>query len=56
MARLSLRDLLNPEDDRPLTPPPPDLVNIRSEWDEIGQLIAPAGPILVFPSTQQGLS
>ena len=56
MVRLSLCDLLNPEDDRPSTPPPPDLVDIRNEWDEIGQLIAPAGPLLVSPRTQQGLS
>jgi len=56
MAHLSLSDLLNPNDSRPSTPPPLELVNIRQEWDEITRLSASSPYLLVSPRTQQGIT
>jgi hypothetical protein len=55
MTRLSISDLLNPDDFRTKTPSPSDLVDIRQELNEVQHLMRSSGSVLVSPRTQQGI-
>jgi hypothetical protein len=55
MTRLSISDLLNPDDFRTKTPAPSDLVDIRQELNELQHLTRSSGSVLVSPRTQQGI-